>query len=102
MEDLGVWEDNTKIDLQEMRYGDRDGSLKVTYRPKHVGPENKLNSKCIVIKSCVIIWLYYKVNQRYSKLGNVLFESNDFSFVAPSWFIVRRRSVCVEPGHKLW
>jgi len=54
------------------------GSLKVTCRPKHVGPEHKLNSKCIIIRACVNIFLYFKVIRRYSKLGNVLCESNDF------------------------
>ena len=51
------WEDNIKMDLQEVGWGRVwTGSLKVTYRPKHVVPEHKLSSKCIVIISCVSIF----------------------------------------------
>jgi hypothetical protein len=49
-----------------------------TISPKHVGPGNKLNSKYIVFEICVSMWLYYKIIQMYSKLGNVLCESKDF------------------------
>jgi hypothetical protein len=37
-----------------------------------------LDGKCFIIRGCVNIWLYFKVIRRYSKLGNVLCESNDF------------------------